>query len=536
MQVLGSRRGGLVTLVLVAAAIVVAGTFLIFQFADRPRVDALTPAPGAAVDSARQVVAFEVAGDTRMSDLRVTVDGRDVTRAARTDGGKVVVPVAGLDDGEHSVAVTFSSANLFARSVASDWTFEVDTIAPPLTISEPAPGTISARNAVRFTGTSEPGATVTLAHSEGEKAVTTGPRGGWTTLLKLPEGVGVVTVTASDRAGNTTSRGRRTGVDTTPPNVLVSAPADGEALTETDEPIIYGRVTTENPRALTYSASVNGTEIVKVAGAAAGGPADDEEVGYTEAAGGEPGALQLDGRKFALSVGALPQGRNRVTVVVTDAAGNATRMKRTIMVDTTDSFGEHDLVVGARGGDVIQLQERLRDAGVFPKKAKVTGVYDKKTVKAVRIYQRSRSIPVNGRVDERMRSAMVGRIVVNLSQRSLRLIRDGKVVMTYRIAIGQPAYPTPTGDYEIIQKQVDPTWFPPDSPWAKGLGPIPPGPGNPLGTRWIGTSAPAIGIHGTYADSSIGTAASHGCLRMHIPDVEELYEEVSLGMKVSIRP
>jgi len=62
------------------------------------------------------------------------------------------------------------------------------------------------------------------------------------------------------------------------------------------------------------------------------------------------------------------------------------------------------------------------------------------------------------------------------------------------------------------------------------------GPGNPLGTRWIGTSAPAIGIHGTYASSSIGTAASHGCMRMHIPDVEELYDQVTLGMRVIIRP
>ena len=534
MQVLGSRRGGLITLILVAAAIVVAATFLIFQFADRPRVDALTPAPGAAVDSARQTVAFEVEGDARMADLRVTVDGRDVTRKARTDGGRVMVPVAGLDDGEHAVAVTFSSANVFARTVTSDWTFEVDTIAPPLTISEPAPGSVSARKAVRFTGTSEPGVVVTIAHSDGKKAVTAGPRGGWTALVKLPEGIGLVTVTAADRAGNTTARGRKVGVDTTAPNVLVSAPATGDALTETDQPIIYGRVTTDNPRALTYSAVVNGVKDLSVPGAGAIPPADDGD-GYTEAAATEAGPLQLDGRKFALAVGALPQGRNRLTVVVTDAAGNAARVDRTMMVDTTDDFGEHDLMVGARGEDVTQLQERLREAGVFPKRAKATGVYDKKTVKAVRAYQRSRTIPVNGRVDERVRSAMVGRIVVSLSQRNLRLIRDGKVVKTYRIAIGQPAYPTPTGDYEIIQKQVDPTWFPPSSPWAKGLGPIPPGPGNPLGTRWIGTSAPAIGIHGTYADSSIGTAASHGCMRMHIPDVEELYEEVSLGMKVSIR-
>ena len=86
----------------------------------------------------------------------------------------------------------------------------------------------------------------------------------------------------------------------------------------------------------------------------------------------------------------------------------------------------------------------------------------------------------------------------------------------------------------MVQKQVDPTWLPPNSPWAKGLGPIPPGPGNPLGTRWIGTSAPAVGIHGTPADYSIGTAASHGCIRMHIPDVEKLYDQVEVGTEVDI--
>ncbi|MDX6647170.1 MAG: L,D-transpeptidase ErfK/SrfK [Miltoncostaeaceae bacterium] len=61
-----------------------------------------------------------------------------------------------------------------------------------------------------------------------------------------------------------------------------------------------------------------------------------------------------------------------------------------------------------------------------------------------------------------------------------------------------------------------------------------PGPGNPLGTRWIGTSAPAVGIHGTPADYTIGSRASHGCIRMHIPDVEKLYEQVTVGMEVDI--
>ncbi len=75
---------------------------------------------------------------------------------------------------------------------------------------------------------------------------------------------------------------------------------------------------------------------------------------------------------------------------------------------------------------------------------------------------------------------------------------------------------------------------PPNSSWAKGLGPIPPGPGNPLGTRWMGTSAPFVGIHGTPADSTIGTRASHGCIRMHIHDAEALYDQVVVGMPVHI--
>jgi lipoprotein-anchoring transpeptidase ErfK/SrfK len=106
--------------------------------------------------------------------------------------------------------------------------------------------------------------------------------------------------------------------------------------------------------------------------------------------------------------------------------------------------------------------------------------------------------------------------------------------MTFGVAIGMPGHETPTGSFHVVDKRKNPTWLPPDSPWAKGLGPIPPGPGNPLGTRWIGTSAPGVGIHGTPADWSIGSAASHGCLRMHIPEVETLYEDVVVGMPVDI--
>ncbi len=125
-------------------------------------------------------------------------------------------------------------------------------------------------------------------------------------------------------------------------------------------------------------------------------------------------------------------------------------------------------------------------------------------------------------------------IVVNRGARKLTLYRGEKVVRTFPVAVGTPSHPTPRGVFRIIEMQKNPTWIPPNSPWAKGLGPIPPGAGNPLGTRWMGTSASAVGIHGTPAASSIGTAASHGCIRMYIRDAEWLYRRVNLGTPVRI--
>ena len=88
--------------------------------------------------------------------------------------------------------------------------------------------------------------------------------------------------------------------------------------------------------------------------------------------------------------------------------------------------------------------------------------------------------------------------------------------------------------YVVTEKVANPTWIPPNSPWAAGLEPVPPGASNPLGTRWIGTSAPLIGIHGTPQDWSIGSAASHGCIRMDPKDVIALYPKVPTGTPVYI--
>jgi lipoprotein-anchoring transpeptidase ErfK/SrfK len=533
---LGSRRGGIVTLVIAAVAFVAAAGFAVFQLIERPSVDAPTPAPGSAVADPRPPISFSVDSDQRLGDLRVTLDGRDVTRRVRGAGGELIVtPGAKLADGTHDVAVSFSSGNVFARSVERNWSFDVDTRAPRLAVTSPKPSALRARRAVKFAGKAEAGSRVTIAYKGGEQQARAGANGAWSAIARLPEGDVATTVTALDAAGNATERTRAVTVDTTAPRLQVTSPAKGDKLTETDEPLVYGVIAGDNPRKLTFTAAVNGRSVAVVKGADAA-TADDADDVYALAAAGEPPALELDGKRFAIAVGTLPQGRNRVRVTVKDRAGNVARGARVVLVDSSDEFGASEIGPGARGADVVTLQQRLREAKVFPKKGKLSGIVDKKTEKAIARYQKRYKLAKTRIVTEKMVQRMVGRIVVNLSQFRVRLIRNGKVVVSYPIARGQPAYPTPTGEYEINDKQVDPTWTPPDSPWAAELSSIPPGPGNPLGTRWIGTSAPAIGFHGTYADYSVGTAASHGCMRMHIPDVEAFYEQVTVGMKVTINP
>ncbi len=126
-------------------------------------------------------------------------------------------------------------------------------------------------------------------------------------------------------------------------------------------------------------------------------------------------------------------------------------------------------------------------------------------------------------------------IVVDRATFHLTLYGGERKIRQFLVAVGQRAYPTPTGAFRIVERQTNPTWFPPNSPWAKGLGPIPPGAGNPLGTRWMGTSASGIGIHGTPAAWSLGSRASHGCIRMAVRDAEALYSRVEVGTPVFIR-
>lgn len=126
-------------------------------------------------------------------------------------------------------------------------------------------------------------------------------------------------------------------------------------------------------------------------------------------------------------------------------------------------------------------------------------------------------------------------IVIHRGSNRLYLYNGVRLVRTFPVATGQPIYPTPLGRFEIVVKQLNPWWYPPtQDDWAKGLKPVPPGPGNPLGTRWMGLSAPGVGIHGTSEPWSIGHSESHGCIRMQVPSAEWLYQRVQVGTTVFI--
>jgi len=118
---------------------------------------------------------------------------------------------------------------------------------------------------------------------------------------------------------------------------------------------------------------------------------------------------------------------------------------------------------------------------------------------------------------------------------TLRLWQHLKLAKEYTVAVGMEGLETPEGLYDIQEKEENPVWNVPDSDWAGSLAgqTIPPGPSNPIKARWMGIYEGA-GIHGTEETYSLGTAGSHGCIRMAIPDVEELYDLVEVGTPVYI--
>lgn len=127
-------------------------------------------------------------------------------------------------------------------------------------------------------------------------------------------------------------------------------------------------------------------------------------------------------------------------------------------------------------------------------------------------------------------------IVIDRPDFRLRLYQHLRLSHTYPIAVGMAGLQTPPGLHHILDKQVNPSWHVPHSAWAGSLAGqvIPPGPADPLVARWMAIDAQGDGIHGTNEPGSIGSAASHGCIRMLVPDVIELYDLTPLGSPVYV--
>lgn len=120
------------------------------------------------------------------------------------------------------------------------------------------------------------------------------------------------------------------------------------------------------------------------------------------------------------------------------------------------------------------------------------------------------------------------RVVVSVPDRKLAILEGGKVIRTFQVAVGAAVSPSPTGQFHIVSRLANPTYYHPGVV-------IPPGSDNPVGPRWVGLNQRGYGIHGTNEPRSIGKAASHGCIRMRNRDIEQFFRMVSVGDAVEIR-
>jgi L,D-transpeptidase ErfK/SrfK len=494
--------GGTVAVVGAAAAVAV---YAALQYSDRVQLEGIGKTR---FRSPRPTLRLLAKHPAALGHLRVTVDGNDVSNFASTDARGIVVQGVAIADGWHVVRMSASSSGLFGRHVASRFSIVIDTHRPRLALTD----TTTYRTALTLDGRTEKGATV-LVRWRGGKLTRKAPTGLFSIEPRLPDGRYLLRITARDPVGNVSRvRRQRIVLDSTPPAVdLSSMPAVLEQATTT----LTGAVADGTPSAL--RATLDGQAI------ALRGP-DGQQLRFAPK-GTTPWSVPLQN---------LSEGVHDLQIVATDAARNQLQVERHFTVDSTEKLRPGiTLTIGARGKDVAQLERRLSSEGLW--KGKATRFYNLRTAAAVKRYQVKHSMPQTGIANPAVIEATKGHIVVKLHLFKVFVFRDGKRVFSAPIAIGMPGHATPTGSFNIIAKIKNPTWVPPNSPWAAGLEPVPPSASNPLGTRWIGTSAPAIGFHMTPMDWSVGHAASHGCMRMHQADVERMYQLVDIGETVDIR-
>lgn len=218
----------------------------------------------------------------------------------------------------------------------------------------------------------------------------------------------------------------------------------------------------------------------------------------------------------------LSYAEDALASFVDEVAASVDRAPRDATIDPTLA-SLHP--VSARAGLSLrreQLRERLVAALLKPSGPRTVSATAKRIEPAVTTDELAAQYPTY--------------ITVDRASFTLRFFRDLKLAESYTISVGQQGYETDPGLYEVQSKQIDPAWYVPEADWAGDLaGQVIPGgdPRNPLAARWLGFNG-SEGIHGTEDVASLGSAASHGCIRMAVPDVIELYDRVAVGTPVYI--
>jgi lipoprotein-anchoring transpeptidase ErfK/SrfK len=279
---------------------------------------------------------------------------------------------------------------------------------------------------------------------------------------------------------------------------------------------------------------------VGVGGTLVGGMTEEQASTAVQASFRQPLALGLRGKTYFVSPARLgiPLVHPAVSTALSASPGAAVPL--TVLVDRPRlaSYSAH--LARELSRPAKDSQVRLR--GLRPVVSKATAGFEVPEGPLAAALATALRAGERGRIDLQhtlllphvTRANFGPVIVISRSKNRLYLSRGARRWKTFGVATGQPAYPSPAGRFTIVAKQLNPWWYPPASPWATGLSPVPPGPGNPLGTRWMGLSVSGVGIHGTPDAASIGYSASHGCIRMQIPDAEWLFEHVSVGTTVFI--
>src|SRR5436190_2644101 len=280
---------------------------------------------------------------------------------------------------------------------------------------------------------------------------------------------------------------------------------------------------------------------VTLGGVAIGGLAPDAAVAAVEQAFARPVELHLHGTKISIApdlLGLSLSADSAVAKALTVPPNTALALRATASKQLVNAF------VGrlAARFDRKPVDSRLYLRGFQPvvtksvvgRRVDSASTVRKVTTQLVHGTRAPIAVPVV-LLKPKVTGKTIGPVIVIRRTSNLLTLYDGmKLVRRFAVATGQTVYPTPLGRFQIVVKWKNPWWYPPASPWAQGEKPVPPGPGNPLGTRWMGLSAPGVGIHGTPEDGSIGYSLSHGCIRMHIPEAEWLFNHVDIGTPVFI--